>query len=243
MTERTKSILAIIPARGGSSGIPRKNVRMFGGKPLIAHTIDAAKRAPSVNRIIVSTDDEEIARVARECGAEVPFLRPAELATSTSKVVDAVIHLLEKLKVDEHYEPTHILLLQPTSPLRAADDIERAVALFNLRGADSVVSVSRTENVLMTKDENDALTVQNPELLSSPNRQELLAFYKFDGSMIYLIKTEVLLKERSFIAGKTVGYEIPRWRGADLDLPQDFVVGELIFKNLNEIERSIQDFS
>jgi len=243
MTERTKSILAIIPARSGSSGIPRKNVRMFAGKPLIAHTIDAAKHAPSVNRVIVSTDDEEIARVSREFGADVPFLRPTELATSTSKVIDAVVHLLGKLKAEESYEPTHILLLQPTSPLRTADDIERAVALFNLRGADSLVSVSRTENVLMTKDGSDALTVQNTELLSSPNRQELPAFYKFDGSMIYLIKTDMLLKERSFIAGKLVGYEIPRWRGADLDLPQDFVVGELVFKNRDEIERAIRDFS
>ncbi|MDO8522307.1 MAG: acylneuraminate cytidylyltransferase family protein [bacterium] len=237
-----KEILAIIPARGGSKGIPRKNVRMFGGKPLIAHTIDAAKEAPSVNRIIVSTDDAEIARVSKECGAEVPFLRPRELATSASKVVDAVIHLLEKLKADEAYEPTYILLLQPTSPLRTSEDVERAVKLFFDAEADSLVSVCRTENVLMTKDAEDVLTVQNPELLSSPNRQELPAFYKFDGSMIYLTKTEILLKEHSFIAGKLVGYEIPRWRGADMDELQDFVVGELIFKNKDEIERAIQDF-
>lgn len=243
MTERTRSILAIIPARGGSSGVPRKNVRVFGGEPLIAHTIDAAKHAPSVSRIIVSTDDEEIAQISRGCGAEVPFLRPAELATSSSKVVDAVVHLVEKLKADDGYAPTHILLLQPTSPLRTAEDIENAIALYEKSGADSLVSVCRTENVLMTKDENDILTIQNPELLLSPNRQELPAFYKFDGSMIYLIKTEVLLKARSFIAGKLVGYEIPRWRGADLDLPQDFVVGEIIFKNRDAIERAIRDFS
>ena len=173
MVRKLENILAVIPARGGSSGIPRKNVRMFAGKPLIAHTIDAAKRAPSVSRIIVSTDDEEIARVSKECGADVPFLRPAELATSTSKVVDAVVHLLEKLKADENYAPAHILLLQPTSPLRTSDDIEKAIKLFFDSEADSLVSVVRTENVLMTKNAENALTVQNPELLLSPNLRKL----------------------------------------------------------------------
>lgn len=243
MVEESKEVLAVIPARGGSKGITGKNIRMFGDKPLIVHTIEIAKHAPSVSRIIVSTDSEEIATIAKEAGAEVPYLRPAELAQSNSKVVDAVIHLLEYLKKNESYKPTHILLLQPTSPLRTADDIESAVHLLHERGADNVISVCRTENLILTKDENDSLTIQNPELLYSTNRQELPAYYKFDGSMIYLIDTNVLLKERSFLAGKLVGYEIPRWRGVDLDEPQDFVIGELIYKNRETIAKRIQDFS
>ena len=243
MDTEERKILSIIPARGGSKGITGKNIRAFAGKPLIGYSIESAKNAPSVNRIIVSTDDAEIARVSKEYGAEVPFLRPAELATSISKVVDAVVHLVEKLKVDEGYEPTHILLLQPTSPLRTEEDIEKAIALFFSSKADSLVSICRTENVLMTKDADNVIAIQNPELLHSPNRQELPAYYKFDGSMIYLIDTNVLMKERSFLAGKLVGYEIPRWRAADLDEPQDFVVGELIYNNREDISSRIRSFS
>lgn len=237
-----REILAVIPARGGSTGIPHKNIRTFAGKPLIVHTIDAAQHAPSVNRIIVSTDSEEIAGVAKSAGAEVPFLRPAELATGTSKVADAVIHLLGRLKKEESYEPTHILLLQPTSPLRTAGDIESAVRLFSSSGADSLVSVCRTENILMTKD-GDTLTIANPDMLSNPNRQELPAYFKLDGSMIYLVATAMLLQEHSFMAGKLVGLEIPRWRSVDIDEPQDFVTGEIIFTKREEIEKRIRDFS
>ena len=100
-----------------------------------------------------------------------------------------------------------------------------------------------TENVLMTKDANSVLSIRNPEMLSNPNRQELPICYKLDGSMIYMVKTEVFLKERSFLAGRLVGYEIPRWRAVDLDLPQDFVVGELLYENKDAIEKRIRDFS
>ena len=236
-------ILAVIPARAGSAGIPKKNIKLFAGKPLIAYSIEAARASLSVGRIIVSTDSEEIAAIAKDYGAEVPYLRPAELSTASSRVVDAVMHLLEYLKQNEDYRPSHVLLLQPTSPLRTRDDIEKAVALLKSSDADEVVSVTRTENVLMTKDKEGVLTVQDQQLLNSPNRQELPAYYKFDGSMIYLIKTDVLEKERSFFAGKVVGYEIPRWRGVDLDEPQDFVVGELVFKHKDDIERQLRDFS
>jgi CMP-N-acetylneuraminic acid synthetase len=242
MAGKAAKILAIIPARGGSVGVPKKNIRPFADKPLIVHTIEAAKGAPSPDRIIVSTDSEEIAAIARDFGAEVPFLRPKELATSESKIVDAIVHLLEHLKADG-YEPTHVLLLQPTSPLRTSDDIEHAVKFFFESSADSLVSVCRTENLLLTMSVDRVLSVTNPGMLSNPNRQELPRYYKLDGSMIYLIKTEVLLKSRSFIAGKCVGFEIPRWRAIDLDEPQDFVVGEHIFKMQREIEKDIRDFS
>jgi CMP-N-acetylneuraminic acid synthetase len=206
------------------------------------HTIEAAKGAASVSRVVVSTDSEEIAAVAKDAGAEVPVLRPAELATKESKVLDAVLHLLAHLKTEESYEPTYILLLQPTSPLRTSDDIEKAVALFIANDADSLVSVCRTENVLMTKDANNVLHFENPEMLATPNRQELPAYYKFDGSMLYLVDTKKLITERTFFPGKLVGYEIPRWRAIDLDEPQDFVVGELLFENKGEIEARLEHF-
>ncbi len=241
MPKKAPKILAIVPARGGSEGISNKNIRLFAGKPLMVHTIDAAKAAPSLDRIIVSTDSEEIAAIARAAGAEVPFLRQSDLATSDSKVVDAVIDVLEKLK-KEKYEPTHVLLLQPTSPLRTSDDIEGAVKLFFERGADSLVSLCRTENVLMTKSPDHVLHVENPDMLASPNRLELPSYYKFDGSMLYLVDSDKLIAERSFFPGKLIGYEIPRWRSTDVDEPQDFVLGELIFEKRHDIEERIKKF-
>ena len=243
MARKPAEILAVIPARGGSRGVPNKNIRKFAGKPLIVHSIDAAKKASSVSRVIVWTDSEEIASVARAAGAEVTFLRPAELATDESKIVDAVIYLLEKLQKDEGYTPTHVLLLQPTSPLRTPDDIEKAVELMEKRGADSLVSVCRTENLLFTKDAGDALSMLNAEGNTSPNRQELQQCYKLDGSMIYLVKADVLLKEHSFLAGKLVGYEIERWRAIDIDEPQDLVAGGVIFERQDEISKAIRNFS
>lgn len=242
MDRKGAKILAIIPARGGSRGIPKKSVRLFAGKPLIAHTIGAAKNSPSIDRVVVSTDSEEIAAVARDFGAEVPFLRPAELATSESKIVDAVAHLLGALQKDG-YEPTHVLLLQPTSPMQTSSDIERAIDLFFASSADSLVSVCRTENLLMTKDSDNVLTIQNPEMLESSNRQELPAYYKLDGSMIYMVDAKKFLEKKSFFFGRLVGYEIERWRAVDIDEPQDFVVGELIFQNRDSIESQIRNFS
>lgn len=241
MPHTSLQILAIIPARGGSRGIPHKNIRNFAGKPLIAHSIEVAIAAPSVHRTVVSTDDVAIAESAKKYGAEVPFLRPAELAGDSSQVVDAVIHLLESLKRTEKYEPTHVMLLQPTSPLRTSDDIEKAVALLRERNADSLVSVCRSENLLFTKGEDDVLHALTGQ--QSANRQEVPTCYRLDGSMIYLTQTEMLLAARSFLSGKLVGYEIERWRAVDLDEPQDFVLGERIFGMRDEIEKDIRNFS
>lgn len=237
------NILAIIPARGGSRGIPHKNIRSFGGRPLIAHTIAVAKQSRSITRIVVSTDSESIARVARKYGADVPFLRPPELAGDESKVSDAIIHLLTKLKEAGHYEPEYIVLLQPTSPLRTAADIDGAVAVLFKRQAKAVVSVCPTEPLVFTKDRNDLLrVVSSTEFLKSSNRQALPPTYKLDGSMIYAIRTKTFLKERTFLPRGTIGYVIERWRAIDLDEPQDFVVGELVYRHRKKIERALTNF-
>ncbi len=235
------NILAIIPARGGSKGIPKKNIRLFCGKPLIAYSIEAAKAAPSVGRIIVDTDSQEIADAAKQYGAEVPFLRPAEFAGDTSPIIDSVEHLLAKLKTDAGYEPTHVLLLQPTSPLRTSHDIENAVALMQQLGADNVISVCRTESLLLQMGDDKKLVMQNPGLASA-SRQQAGKFYKFDGSMIYLIETAVLLRERSFAGGTPHGYEVEHWRAVDLDYPEDFVLGELIYQHREVLSQQIKTF-
>jgi len=238
-----QNILALITARGGSKGIPRKNIRPFCGKPLMAHTIAVAKSASSVSRIIVSTDNEEIANVAREYGAEVPVMRPSGMAEDTSPLMDAVIHMLDYLRDTEHYEPSHVLLLQVTSPMREVSDIENAVKLLARRGGDSLVSMCRTENGLFTKNDDDSVETLYDGYKGATNRQMLPKTYKLDGCMIYLIKTDVLRRERSFVGGKLIGYEIERWRAFDLDEPQDFVLAELAYEHRTELAKRIKDFS
>jgi N-acylneuraminate cytidylyltransferase/CMP-N,N'-diacetyllegionaminic acid synthase len=235
-------ILALIPARGGSKGIPRKNIRLFNDKPLIAYSIEAAQASKNVERIVVSTEDEEIASVAKAYGAEVPCLRPVDLSGDKSAVIEAVLYTLDHLKMDDGYEPTHILFLQPTNPTRTSQDIDNAVELFKKRGADSLVSVCHTENSLFTKDEEDGLHLARDMDSFAKNRQELPKLYKLDGCMIYLIRVDLLRETRSFFAGKLVGYEIERWRAVDLDEVQDFVVGELIYQHKDEIAEKIRNF-
>jgi len=237
-------ILAVIPARGGSKGIAKKNIRFFNGMPLLAHAIDAARHAPSISRIVVSTDDEEIVDIARKAGAEIPFLRPAELSSDASNVADAVVHLLNELKKNEGYEPDYVVLLQPTNPMRTSADIENALVRIQDRDADSLVSIYKTsEPLILTKNENDSLTFINNELFSSPNRQQMPTYYRLDGCMLFIVRTKTLLEKHSFFAGKIVGYEIDRWRAIDIDEPQDFVLGELVHKHRDEIAWSIANFS
>ncbi len=238
-----KEILAVIPARGGSKGIRNKNIRDFCGKPLIAHTIDAAKASRYITRIVVSTDSEEIAAVGKKYGAEVPFLRPVEFSGDKAKVTDAVLHLLDTLRSAGGYRPDYIVLLQSTSPLRSAADIDGALDMLFKRKAPAVVSVCRTEQLVFTKDNTDKLILRSDEaFLSSSNRQDLQVTYKLDGSMVYGISTEVFLKEKSFLPSGVIGYETPRWRAVDIDEPQDFLVGELIFRNRKKIEASLKTF-
>ncbi len=233
------NILAIIPARGGSKGIKNKNIRDFGGKPLIAHTIDHAKQSKQITKIVVSTESQEIAEVAKQHGAEVPFLRPKEMAEDKSPIMDALVHMIENLD----QRPDYIVLLQPTSPFRLPSDIDAALDLMFEREADAVVSVCQTEQLLFTKDERSRLSlISSNEFLKSSNRQELETTYKLDGCMIYGIKTDVLLEKKTFLVDGVVGYEIPRWRAIDLDEPEDFVVGEELFAKLNTISNKINNF-
>lgn len=238
-----KNILAIIPARGGSRGISNKNIRVFAGKPLLAHTIVAAKQSRYITRIVVSTESEKIADVAKTYGAEVPFLRPMEFAGDRAKATDAVHHLLVTIEKESGYRPDYIVLLQPTSPLRTGKDIDGALDLLFKQKALAVVSVCRTEQLLFVKDKKGALKlVSDKSFLKSGNRQELPETFKLDGSMVYAIKTSVFLKKRTFIPNGVLAYEIPRWRAVDLDEPQDFLVGELVYRNRGNIERALKTF-
>jgi CMP-N,N'-diacetyllegionaminic acid synthase len=220
------TLLALIPARGGSKGIPRKNIRPFCGKPLLQWTIDVALGAPSVDRIVVSTDDPEIAEVALYAGAEVPFLRPVELASDAASGIAPVLHALEQLP-----EVTDVLLLQPTSPLRLVDDVEAIVALWRRAGRPAAVSVTPSSKHpswmygLSSRQQLEPL-LPVPEAAC---RQQLPPAYTLNGAL-YLASRPFLEREHSFLAADTLGYVMPPERSVDIDTPLDWHWGEFLMQ-------------
>jgi CMP-N-acetylneuraminic acid synthetase len=225
-------VLALITARRGSKGIPGKNVRQLGGKPLIAWSIEAAQESPSVGRIVTSTDSEEIAKVARQLGAEVPFLRPAELARDESTHIDVVAHCLEWLVEHEGYAPEYVLLLQPTSPLRTTADIEAASAIITEKDADAVIGVVEAPHhpfLLERIAEDGTLTAFTPSNGASLRRQDLPAAYAINGA-IYLNRRESLLRERTFLPRGTYPYIMSPERSMDIDTPWDWFLVESVLE-------------
>lgn len=228
----------MITARGGSQGLPGKNIRMLSGKPLIAHTILAAKQlGKRIDRLVLSTDAREIADIGREWGAEVPFLRPADLAGSEASAIDTVLHCLEQLEIEEgrHYE--WVLLLQPTSPLRTAGDIAAALDLAETEDVTSVISVTEANDShpLWLRTIEDGLL--RPYLGDAPEprrRQDLTPdVYRLNGA-IYLTRRETLLRERSFYGQRSRAYVMPRERSLDIDDELDFAFAECVHSRLHQ---------
>jgi len=236
-----KKILAVIPARGGSKGLPGKNILHFCGRPLLGWPIKAAKDSMYVDRIIVSTDDGEIAQIAREQGAEVPFLRPAELATDTSTTISVLEHAIGFTKREGSHND-YCLLLEPTSPLTESIDVDEALEqLDSNRGiADSIVGVSRVEAAHPAFD-----VVINKKGLIEPylrdnfskagRRQDLKDLYFFEGSL-YASDTAVLLNKRSFYHERTLPCILPRWKSIEVDNVMDLICAEAIMKNIDRIK-------
>ena len=197
-------VLALIPARGESKGIPGKNTKELVGKPLIAYTIEAARECVSIDAILVSTDSEDIAEVARKYGAWVPFLRPAELASDTAKTIDVVIYTINRL-ASEGWEYDYVILLQPTSPLRKPEDIEKAFSLA-LKTGEDVVSVSEVKDspiLIRTCEKNGNLLPLLSES-STVRRQDMPKYYRVNGS-IYVNYVSRLSSETSMNDNR-VGY-------------------------------------
>jgi CMP-N-acetylneuraminic acid synthetase len=226
-----KSVLAIIPARAGSKRIPNKNIKDFSGKPLIVHTIGHALAASYIDRVIVDTDSEEIAKIARENGAEVPFIRPAELAQDTSQAIDNIIYTLNKLKEEEGYDPTHVFILQTTSPLREVEDIDKCWDLIQRSNATTVLTVCSTHPRLYHLTEDNDIVLVNSTEAASTNIQDWPSGYILNGCFVYIIKTKALLKERRVVTEKTKAVVCDKWRSVDLDTPEDWEVAELLYQN------------
>lgn len=199
-------ILGIIPARGGSKGIPNKNIVPLGGRPLLAYTCEAALLSKSLTRVILSTDDETIAAAGRACGVEVPFLRPSDLAQDGTTSLPVIQHALHWLATHDDYEADVAVLLQPTSPLRRTEHIDAAIELLLESGADVVVSVVEVPHQyhpasLMRMDEAGHLTPFMPGSVIT-RRQDKPRVYARNGPAIYAARTTTLLKADSLYAGE-----------------------------------------
>ena len=223
-------MLAIIPARGGSKGLPRKNVKSLGGIPLICHSIKTALASNSISRVIVSTDDYKIASIAKEYGAEVPFIRPNNLAKDTSMVMDAYLYMVDKIAEKTSRPVETFVALLPTVPLRLPEDIDNAVNIFNVKNADSVISVIEAPvPVQWYRKISSKGLLQNylPEFDAVKNRQELEKTYVPNGS-IYIFRTEILRATRQYYTDNTYPYVMPRERSADIDELIDFEWAEFL---------------
>lgn len=230
-------VLGLIPARGGSKGIPRKNLRPLAGKPLLCWTAEAALAARRLARVVVSTDDPEIAELARACGVEVPFMRPPELAGDAAPTLPAVVHALEWLAGrGERFDA--VCLLQPTSPLRRAADIDGAVELMERTGADSVISFVDTGEkhpARMKVLDAEGRVVDPPfaEEYEGKRRQDLPRLYLREGS-IYLTRTPVLLEEGRFQGDDCRAWIVPEERAINVDTPFDLLLAELLIRHERE---------
>ena len=228
----SKHVLGLITARGGSKGIPQKNIRKVAGKPLIAWTIEAAINS-KLDRVVVSTDDQEIAEVSRSWGAEVPFMRPKELAQDDSPHMDVIYHAIQWLSEHEDYHPEYILLVQPTTPLRITKDIDGAINMVIEKVADSVVSVSKSPiHPYLTKRIN--VDGRLEDFVSKPKgylrRQDLPPAYALNGA-IYLAHREVLLQKETWYTDCTYAYIMPPERSLDIDTPWDLQLADLILRD------------
>ncbi len=228
-----KSVLAIIPARGGSKGLPGKNIRLMCGKPLIAWSIEKAKKSKYLDMILVTTDSQEIADVSRNFGAHVPFLRPAELASDKSTTYDAIRHALDFLKDKEGATFDYIVLLEPTSPLREDEDIDRMLdkLLAKEHDFDSIISVGEVDEhpSIVKRLTGHRLEPFCPELLQTTRRQDNEPAY-FPYGVAYIAKTQVLLEENTFYSKRCTHFKIKHYQNFEIDDIYGFLCAESIMK-------------
>jgi len=222
-------ILAVIPARGGSKGLPGKNIRQLAGHPLIAYSIEAARRTPAITRIICSTDDEQIASVARACGAEIPFMRPAHLAQDMSTDLEVFAHLLAELARTEGYQPSYVVQLRPTSPIRRVADIQACLALLEAHpAAQSLRIVTEAPNTpykMWRLPDSAATSPYLSPLLPPPPgylepynepRQRLPKVYWQIGTLD-IIRTATITELGSMSGSKILPYVVPTSLAIDID--------------------------
>tara|TARA_Y100000310_G_scaffold273723_1_gene289382 strand:- start:6 stop:722 length:717 start_codon:yes stop_codon:yes gene_type:complete len=229
------NILGIIPARGGSKGLPGKNIKSLNGKPLIAYTIEAANHSEYINKLVLSTDDLEIAQVCSNQGVEIPFMRPAELATDTALAIDTYIYTFNRLKNEFDYQADIIVILQPTSPLRTTEDIDNAIKIFLDKQADSVISVCELEHPIERAriiDENGKIGNYNKGEVVVKNRADYRKVFSPNGTVS--VVSPKLILEKKFYSKNTYSYIMPRERSIDIDNQFDFDIAEFLVRMKSE---------
>ena len=230
------TVLGLIPARGGSKGIVRKNTRLLAGKPLLAYTASAARKSSFLSRIVLSTDDREIAELGRAEHLDVPFLRPAELAEDSTPMIEVVLHGLRWLeKQGEQYDA--VCLLQPTSPLRSAETIDRCISELRARDADCVVSVrpvpaEYNPHWVYFAEADGRLRLSTGESEPIPARQQLPTAFHRDGS-VFVAKTQGVLARRSLYGERTIGVISPEAEACDLDTEEQWEALEQRLKSVH----------
>lgn len=227
---RKQSILVLIPARGGSKRLPRKNVQPLCGKPLIGWAIAAAKKSRYADRVIVTTDSPAIAKAAKKAGAEIPFMRPSNLAGDKSPIITTIQHALQFLKKEENWQPDIVVLVQPTSPFVLAKDIDAAIETLVRQKVNSSVSVTpvteRPEWMFTLKKEMLKQRFKTPLFIRS---QDLPALYRLNGA-VYASRRSVYTKKITFDTKNIAGIVMPEERSIDIDTPRDFKEAQLACK-------------
>jgi CMP-N,N'-diacetyllegionaminic acid synthase len=228
-SEREWRVLGLIPARGGSKGIPRKNIQLLGGRPLLEYTAESALAAKRLSRVVLSTEDPEVADVGRRCGLEVPFMRPVELAQDTTRSLEVVQHALRYLEQRGDCFNA-VCVLQPTSPLRGTGEIDACIALLEESGADAVMTVRRIPddfNPFWTylRDAQGYLRLCNGQTTPISRRQDLPPAFHRDGS-VYVTRRDIVLDRSSLYGNRLVGYAVDDRPCVNIDTPEDWMRAE-----------------
>ncbi len=231
------NILGVITARGGSKGIPGKNIKMLGDKPLIAYTIDVAKKSKLINHLIVSTDDVEIAEVCKKYGAEVPFMRPKELAADGTPHLPVMQHAIDFYEKAHNLTVDYVVILQPTSPFRTVDDLDGTIQKLIDTKADSSVSLvqvpSSAHPIKMKKIEGDKVLAYSIPEEEGTRRQDLPTVYRRSGA-VYAMRRDLIMKDNRLYGDFVTGHVVPKERSVDIDYPLDWIEAEHMLQELKK---------
>jgi CMP-N,N'-diacetyllegionaminic acid synthase len=224
-------VLGLIPARGGSKGVPRKNIKLLGGKPLLQYTAEAALAANGLSQVILSTDDEEIAEIGRQCGLDVPFMRPPELAEDETPTLPVVQHAVRWMETRGHHFDA-VCLLQPTNPFRQAYDVDGCIDLFERSGADSVVSMlpvplEYNPHWVYFRDQEGWCSLSTGEQTPIPRRQSLPPAFHREGS-VYVTRRDVLIEQNSLYGQRVQGYLLESLSRINIDTLHDWTAAEAV---------------
>jgi N-acylneuraminate cytidylyltransferase/CMP-N,N'-diacetyllegionaminic acid synthase len=228
-------MIAIVPARGGSKGLPGKNIKNLCGRPMIAYTIETALKSKYIQEVIISTDEKKIADIAVEYGATCPFMRPPELARDDSHAIDTYLYTVENLNRQHGYNIDEFVVLQPTSPLRITEDIDNTIDIFYRYKADSAASfVKETHPIIWHKyldKEGKISSIFSENQLQ--NRQEIRPTYYPNGA-VYVFKYSLLVKDRCYYTERSYAYIMPFDRSIDIDTMDDFEYAEILLRRRHE---------